>query len=235
MSTGSGKGKATAVIRKIQAPTPREKFLVALAGGPIMPPDAVVMLCGEDWEPRMQRAIGRFLELRQWAITKNLSFYHPVIVLSGGVHEPPGNYSAAKITPKLIGQGVSHDRIIIDNDSQNTRDQAVNVVAMAVEKGWKRLMLVASPYHAPRSFLTFLKVLQEQELDRDIELLSDTSDHTPWFGAPDGGEVNRIDLLTSELTKIGQYVDHVASYEDGLAYLEYWETHEPEMFDGRAA
>ncbi len=52
------------------------------------------------------------------------------------------------------------------------------------------------------------------------------TDPTPWFSPPDGSDKTRIQLFEQELAKIEQY-DDCASYEDGLEYLEWWETHEP--------
>jgi len=208
--------------------TNRERFLCALFGGPVMPPDALILLAGEDALPRMAKAVGRFLELKHWAMQKALKWYQPVIVITGGKHDPPRWWGAEKLTPKLIGKGISHNKILIENEAQNTRGQAEETIELAVEKGWKRLMLVASPYHTPRAFLTFLGVLQERDLAETIELLPDIADQTPWFGPPDGMETNRIEIMDGELDKIDDYPD-VASYEDGLRYLEFWENHVPEQ------
>lgn len=208
--------------------TDREKFLCVLAGGPIMPPDAVVLLAGEDAMPRLQKAVGRFLELKRWAMSKALKWYQPMIVVTGGRHDEPRWWGAEKLAPKLIGQGISHSKILIENEAQNTREQAEKMVDLAEEKGWTVLMIVASPYHMPRAFLTFLQVLLERELDGTIELLPDSADQTPWFTAPEGMKKMRLDIMAEELDKCDEY-DDVASYKEGLAYREYWETHVPEQ------
>ena len=50
-----------------------------------------------------------------------------------------------------------------------------------------------------------------------------------WFGKPDGMDETRAELLADELDKCELYTDDVASFTEGLEYLEYWETRE----DGR--
>lgn len=229
MSKGSGNANTAAVLSIIPKMTEREQFLAVLQGGPIMPPDAVVLLAGEDWKPRLDRAVGRFAELKRFGLVKRVEWYKPVIVATGGLHDPPHLYGAKQIVPKIVGMGVSHNRVRFDDQSRNTREQAENIIAMTEEEGWKRLMLVASPYHMPRAFLTFLKVLQERDLTEVVELLTDSADQTPWFDCPDGSDQRRVDLLASELQKIERYADHVATYADGLKYLEWWESHVPEM------
>ena len=47
--------------------------------------------------------------------------------------------------------------LIHEDVSLNTREQAVEVVKMAVEYGWKKLALVASHDHPHRACLTFLR------------------------------------------------------------------------------
>ena len=196
-----------------------------------MPPDAVVLLAGEDAIPRLHKAVGRFAELKRWAMMhpKFAARYKPMMVITGGKHDEPRWWGAEKLAPKMMGQGVAFDRILIENEAMNTREQADNIIDLAIDKDWTRLMLVGSPYHMPRAFLTFLKVLLERKLDDDIELLPDITDQVPWFSPPEGMETSRVKLMDEELAKIAEYKDHVATYRQGLAYVEYWESHVPEQ------
>lgn len=193
--------------------TDREKFCAVLASGPLMRGDAIVLLEG-DGQARIPAAVEL---LRQGA--------GPFIVVTGGRDEPPYCITAERMAGRLMGLGVAPDRLIVDNDSTNTREQAVNVIKIAVEHDWKRLLLVASPYHAPRAFLTFLKAIKDEGRDTDLHLVMVPASHTPWFGKPDGLEATRLDLLADEYEKIERYgtQGHVASYEDGIAYLKRWE------------
>lgn len=149
----------------------------------------------------------------------------PLIVCSGGVDNPPHSLTARDLKTKLIEKGVAPGRILLENESTNTREQANNVVDMAVENEWKRLLIVASPYHVYRAFLTFLKALQEKSLT-DVHLVPVAASQAKWWDTPEGTGWTRMDLLEGEFSKIDAYrkKGHVASYADGLAYLERWET-----------
>ena len=87
MSTGSGSANTAVelgVIRDLS-----RKFIAVLSNGPILPPDAMIVLCGEDALPRLDVAVQRQIELRDWVERTKTQNYEPMIVLSGGKHEPP--------------------------------------------------------------------------------------------------------------------------------------------------
>jgi uncharacterized SAM-binding protein YcdF (DUF218 family) len=191
--------------------TARETFCALLDHGPLLESDAVVVLCGEDAEPRLTMA-AHLLASRG----------SPIVVLTGGKDEPPRWTGAERAFPVLMGHGIAHDRIRVDKDAMNTREQAVNVVAMAKAEEWRRILLVASAYHSYRALLTFVKALQEAGATDDVQIVSAPVSHTPWGKAPNGMTETRLDLLAGEFEKIEEYAD-VASYEDGITYLLAWE------------
>jgi uncharacterized SAM-binding protein YcdF (DUF218 family) len=193
--------------------TDREAFCYQLATLPILRADAVVILCGQDGEERTKFGVGQFA-----------TGVAPYLVLSGGLHDPPRVWGAKELAAKAMGMGVSPANIVVESESQNTREQAVNVLAMCEERNWKRLLLVASPYHVPRAYLTFLAVLLEQGKSDDIHLLPVPASHLNWHEPPKGMEQTRAELLDVEFLKIAAYKpEHVASYADGLVYMASWE------------
>jgi len=189
------------------------EFWYRLATSPPMQADAIVILAGEDAIPRYQAGLQLFAQGAA-----------PFIVVSGGKADTERWIPASTLRERLIGAGVKPDRILVDNVSQNTREQAVNVIQMAVDRQWARLILVASPYHAPRAFLTFLAALTPQTLGDTIRLVSVAADHTSWDDKPAGVQITREQLMHLEAEKIRDYgeIGDCASYEDGLAYLEAW-------------
>jgi uncharacterized SAM-binding protein YcdF (DUF218 family) len=192
--------------------TAREQFCAALFTGPLLRGDAVVLLTG-DGETRVATAAELF---RQNAA--------PLILVTGGLHEPPYALDAKTTAGKLMALGVAPRAIEADMTAMNTREQAVHTVAQAVERGWGRLLLVASPYHAPRAFLTFLRALQEAGVTDTVHLLVVPTSEQPWFKRPEGRDETRLALLADEFEKVERYADHVATWDDGLAYLEAWES-----------
>lgn len=191
----------------------REQFCAVLSNGSIRQGDAIVLLTG-DGDARVSVAA----ELFKCGAA-------PVIVVTGGYTNPPHSVPATEMAGSLIGMGIAPDCVVVDNDSMHTQDQARHVLEIATERKWRRLLLVASPYHQFRAFLTFLKVLKDAGQDGDIHLVSVPAGmHIPWFGVPAGRERSRVQLLAEEFGKVEQYAADVASYGEGLEYLRQWES-----------
>jgi uncharacterized SAM-binding protein YcdF (DUF218 family) len=183
----------------------RERFLATLAYRPASSADTIVCLAGEEGESRALAAASLFkMGLGQG------------ILVTGGRHEPPTHIGAKLLTTLILGHGIAHDRVITDEKPQHTREQAVAVVAQAVEKGWKRLTLVASDFHMPRAALSFIRALNEAGCAREVCIVPAAVLGTGRF----------LERLTAELAKVDEYcaLGHVASYTEGLEYLCHWES-----------
>lgn len=74
----------------------------------------------------------------------------------------------SEIKEYFLSQGVPEKSIIIDNKALNTLDQANNVIKIAKEKKWKKLIIVTSPYHILRAYLTFIKQIKSQNWNGSI-------------------------------------------------------------------
>ena len=188
-------------------------FAAVVSSGPLLRSEAIVVLSG-DGEGRLDVGV----ELMR-------SGGAPLMVLSGGLDAPPFSLSAKELTRRAIDKGVDPTRLIVEDASRNTREQAVNVVAMAIERGWTRLLLVASPFHAYRAFLTFVQALIDVDQQERIRIVNAPASQLPWFQKVEPVDMTRLDMLHDEMRKIEDYraLGHVARYEDGLAYLKFWE------------
>jgi uncharacterized SAM-binding protein YcdF (DUF218 family) len=197
--------------------TPREQFCTLLAAQPLIRCDVLAVLSG-DGEARVELAAALMAQAAA-----------PMMLITGGRDAPPFSLTAKELTRRAIGCGVAFDRILLDEQAQNTHEQAVNVVATAKERDWKRILIVASPYHMPRAFLTFLRELQNAGLADTVRLIPAPPSFVaalslmPWFESPPGESRTRLALLGDEFDKCARYVEHVATFEDGIAYLRHWE------------
>lgn len=195
-----------------QMTSDRERFAAVLASGPLLRADALVVLCGEDAEQRMNVAIQL---LHQGAAES--------IVLTGGIDDGDAKKSAATLAPILLGKGCAPSRIIVDETATNTHEQAEYVVKLAKVRKWKRLLLVASAYHMPRAMLTFLAELKKAKLDKKVQIVPVAASQLPWGKSPPGCTRSRLDLLDDEFAKIEAYGAHCATPAGGLKYLLFWE------------
>jgi uncharacterized SAM-binding protein YcdF (DUF218 family) len=189
----------------------RERFTAVLNAAPLYAGDAIVVLCGQDITPRLRTAAT--LLARGAA---------PQIVVTGGTEEPPRVVGALAAERRLWGMGVAAERILVEPFATNTAEQARNVLRLVVAQAWKRLLLVASPYHEARAFLTFLRAAQTISRT-DLHLQMVPAERTKWWEAPEGMTMTRLELLAVEYEKIEAYAADVAPYMEGLVYLRHWE------------
>ncbi len=84
----------------------------------------------------------------------------PKIIVSGGriAWKGGGSPEAEDLTKLLVAMGVPAVDIIPESNSFNTRDNAVNVQKILKERDFKRILLVTSAMHMPRSMAMFKKV-----------------------------------------------------------------------------
>lgn len=79
------------------------------------------------------------------------------IVVSGGDNPRAGLLTAESETMRttLVDLGVPADRILLESGSANTHDQAVNLGPIFAANDIERFVLVTSPTHMRRAYLTF--------------------------------------------------------------------------------
>jgi uncharacterized SAM-binding protein YcdF (DUF218 family) len=81
----------------------------------------------------------------------------PLVIASGGVteHDAAAAPESLALQRGLIDAGVRADKIVLESESKNTRDEAVIVKRMLAERGLTGFVLVTSPLHMRRSLLAF--------------------------------------------------------------------------------
>jgi len=84
---------------------------------------------------------------------------HPTVVASGGISEPGGESAEAiVIADALTRLGVPRERIVLDDQSMTTHEQAIRVTGLLRERGINRFVVVTSPSHMWRSIAVFRAV-----------------------------------------------------------------------------
>ena len=83
-----------------------------------------------------------------------------VIVVSGGNQAGEGAFEAeADVATRALGElGVPAAAIVVENESRNTRENAVNVAQLWKEHGWQSGFLVTSATHMRRAEAVFVNV-----------------------------------------------------------------------------
>lgn len=89
---------------------------------------------------------------------------------------------ATYICEKAIQMGVPQEYILVENDALHTRENAEYVLEILKRHQMHSVILVTSPFHQLRTYLTFAKVFQPHDIEI-INYYADADDWNPltWF------------------------------------------------------
>lgn len=89
---------------------------------------------------------------------------------------------ATYIREKALQLGVPAQDILVEAESLHTRENAEYVLEILKQRDMKRIILVTSPFHQLRTYLTFAKVFQPYGIEI-INYYADADDWNPvtWF------------------------------------------------------
>ncbi len=117
--------------------------------------DAVVVLGAEVLGPgRPSAAVRRRLAHGVEALSR---WECDSLVVAGGVGGA-GVSEASVMRQLAIAMGVPPDRVVVEELSRNTLEQAANVAVLARDRSWKLLVLVSDRFHLPRALFLFHKM-----------------------------------------------------------------------------
>jgi uncharacterized SAM-binding protein YcdF (DUF218 family) len=190
---------------------PRERFMALVSREDPIKAD-VIFLAEGDGHCRAAHAAALYFD-----------DYAPLIVTVGGdARREYGSFLSGELKERLLELGVPDAAVYAEETAAHTKAEADRMMELARERGWKSMLLVTSPHHQYRAFLTFLRAMHQAGLDL---VLRNTPAPLPWFSDQPWGR--RADLLERELQQIAAYQEKgdVASYEEGIAYLERRDLH----------
>ena len=190
--------------------TEREKILAIVDNDCLSVSDAIILLEGDGFD-RFRKAVSLYKQGQA-----------PKIVFSGNITDYDyGSYPFAEVLPRMLEAGVPEEDIIHEDKSLNTREQAVEVVRMAQERGWKKLILVASHEHQYRAYLTFLREVLDSK--SGIMLYNAPARNLDWF--VDKGWGTRFERLEAEILRIEKYSEmgHLANAQEVIEYQQWKE------------
>jgi uncharacterized SAM-binding protein YcdF (DUF218 family) len=125
-----------------------------LASSPPEVADAAVVLgggAGESGEIGQghQERIERAIELRQ------LGFVPRIVICSGKVQA----YSESEVMRAIaLAKGVPDRDILIESNANGTKQMLSAAIRLSREKGWRKVLLVSSPYHMRRSMMVWARL-----------------------------------------------------------------------------
>lgn len=144
------------------------------------------------------------------------------VIISGGYSNPPFSLPSKYIAKHLIKKSVPRKNIILEENSQNTYEQGLEVMKIIKKNKWNIIILVASPFHQPRAYLTFLKAMKNSNLK--IQIFNSPARDLSWFNKT-SIKKSRLQLLEEEFKKIKEYnkKGHIATIKQAIKYQQWKE------------
>ena len=108
---------------------------------------------------------------------------------------------ATYMREQALKMGVPSEAILVEDESLHTRENAEHVLTLLKQHQMQRIILVTSPFHQLRTFLTFAKVLYPHNI-RIINYYADTDEWNAatWFLSQEHRK-----LVNSEIERIKVY------------------------------
>lgn len=191
--------------------TDREIILAIVDNDCLTKSDAAVLLEGDGFH-RFQKAVDLY---NRGIVSK--------VVFSGNIIDKDyGSFPFEEVRPFILAGGVPEKDLIHEDKSLHTREQAVEIVKMAMKNGWKKLALVASHEHQYRAYLTFLR--EVIDTNSGLILYNAPVRNLNWF--VDSGWGIRIERLAAEFDRIERYTElgHLASAQEVIEYQRWKES-----------
>ncbi len=117
---------------------------------PLAKADVIVAISGGETEARAAEAVRLYKD--GWA---------PRLIFSGAASDPTSRSNARAMAAKARAAGVPAAAIELDEAAVNTAQNASGVAAIVKKHDYRSIILVTSPYHQRRSFITFQRQLPQ--------------------------------------------------------------------------
>ncbi len=136
-----------------------------------------------------------------------------VVVSSGALDASRADVVEARVIAKQLSDwGIAADRVVVEDQARNTRENAVYVAKIARDRGMTRLLVVTSAMHMPRALDCFRAV----GLDVDAEPVDYRSFDSGRFSStwlPRAGLLTQSSSVLREV--FGRYVYRLQGYGKG--------------------
>lgn len=170
------------------------EYADTLDGAVLPPADAIVVLAGgrgriaaagDFWFRYYEREESGAIEAA------------PFLYISG--MGPNSNWAtfAHGIRPGIL-KAMKPSNVVLETESRNTEENALWVLKNARLRGWKRIVLMTSPYHMRRSRYIFAKVFARTELKLEVDALTiyqEAFSSEEWRDSLNGIRVTMVEYL----------------------------------------
>lgn len=183
----------------------KEKFFELLEGQPLQKGDVIFVMQGDG------------LHRAPHAVELYKVGFAPLVAIVGSANDRSyGSFPSGEVRDEMTRLGLPPSALHFEEVGPHTLGEARRAMELAKEKGWATILIVTSPHHQYRAFLTFLSAMKKSRLS--LALINACAplsweEQLPWG--------KRSDLLKDEFRKIEEYgaKGDIATYEEGVEYL----------------
>lgn len=153
--------------------------------------DVIIAISGGDTEARTNYAVELYKE--GWA---------PKLIFSGDAFDPlsPSNADVMKKIATLAN--VPSSDVLIEEESDNTGENAENSQNIIQELGYEKIILVTADYHQRRAFIEFSDKLGDEVKVINSPISEDQWDKNWWWTDPNGWYLTVSESLKIPITKL---------------------------------
>lgn len=119
---------------------------------PVLPADAIVAIGGDHKPSRVRKSVDLYSR-----------GYAPIVVISGGTRVKEGSdwiIEAELMRHQARNRGISDQNILLETQSTTTVENASYVAKMCRDHGFRRILLVTSPFHSRRARMIFRDMME---------------------------------------------------------------------------
>ena len=157
--------------------------------------DAIVVFAGGVGESTL--AGGGALERVKQAVDLYRARYAPVMIVSSGYVYTLRE--AQVMRAMATDQGVPASAILLEETAANTYQMVNRVADMLHAHGWRRVLLVSSPYHMRRALLVWKRVAP------DVTVIPTPPDSTQFYEHDRGASLEQVRAIVQEYVAIAAY------------------------------
>jgi uncharacterized SAM-binding protein YcdF (DUF218 family)/glycosyltransferase involved in cell wall biosynthesis len=157
--------------------------------------DAIVVFAGGVGESGV--AGGGYQERVKQAVDLYRQGYAARVIISSGFVFA---FSEAQVMRDLaVAQGVPADAILLETAAANTYENVRFTRTLLAERGWRRILLVSSPYHMRRATMTWKRVAP------DIDVIASPVEESQFYAHERGASLEQLRGLLHEVAAIVVY------------------------------
>ncbi|MCC7418407.1 MAG: YdcF family protein [Acidobacteria bacterium] len=157
--------------------------------------DAIVVFAGGVGESG--QAGGGYQERVKRAVDLYEAGWAPRVIISSGFVFA---FKEAEVMRGLaIEHGVPAPAILLETQAANTRENVAYTRALLAQGGWRRILLVSSPYHMRRALLTWRKAAPE------VEVIPEPVPQSQFYAHGRGASLNQIRGIVQEYAALAAY------------------------------